>query len=358
MKKIIFALFLLFPCVTFAQPPGYYSTAAGLSGQPLRQALRNIIRPHTVLSYTPGLWSAYSTTDRKPSGKLWDVYSDIPGGTPAYEYTMVIDQCGSTSPSAEHSCYNREHTWPQSKFASDTPMQNDLFIVYPTDYYVNFKRGNLPYGKVGTATYTSTNGSKIGNNVYPGAPSGNCFEPIDSFKGDLARNYFYVSTCYRNDSGRFSTWEIATLVSLKPWSAQMLLEWHHLDPVSKKEIDRNNAVYALQNNRNPFIDHPEYADCIWGTGTCTTTGLVESTVQQDVQIFPNPTTSNVTVAIPSNSEQASIAIYSIAGQLLGSYSVSGSAVIPTNHLPQGIYIVAVTSPSFSVTKRLIVADNK
>ncbi len=257
-----------------AQPAGYYAPASFLNGQPLRIALMQIIRSHTALTYTPGLWNAYHTTDVRPDGKLWDVYSDKPGATPAYEYTIGTNQCSGSSPSAEGGCYNREHTWPQSKFGSTAPMQTDLFIVYPTDYYVNSNRGDLPYGKVGSVSQTFTNGSKIGSNIYPGAPSGSCYEPIDSFKGDLARNYFYVSTCYRNDSSVFVTWEMATQVNLKGWTAQMLLDWHHNDPVSKKEIDRNNAVYALQGNRNPFIDHPEYADCIWGTGDCSMLGVL------------------------------------------------------------------------------------
>ncbi len=355
MKRFFYAMLFMLPGVAIAQPPGYYSTANSLNGQSLRAALRNIIRPHTVLTYTPGLWNAYNTTDKKPSGKLWDVYSDIPSGTPAYEYTMVTDQCSGSSPSAEHGCYNREHTWPQSKFASDTPMQTDLFIVYPTDYFVNFKRGDLPYGKVGTATQTFTNGSKIGNNAYPGAPSGNCFEPIDSFKGDLARTYFYISTCYRNDSGRFSTWEIATLVSLKSWSAQMLLEWHHLDPVSKKEIDRNNAVYALQNNRNPFIDHPEYADCIWGTATCGATGIDIESMKADVSIFPNPASSIVTVLLPNANEQALVSVYNITGQLVATHYVTGTSNFSVAQLAQGSYFVSITTPTYCTTKRLFVS---
>ena len=227
MKKLIPLLALTCTYFCHAQPPGYYSPAYGLNGQPLRVALMGIIRAHTALSYTPGLWNAYYTTDTNTDGKLWDVYSDIPGGTPAYEYTMGTSQCSGSSPSAEGGCYNREHTWPQSKFGSAAPMQTDLFIVYPTDYYVNSNRGDLPYGIVGTATKTFTNHSKIGNNIYTGAPSGNCYEPNDSFKGDLARNYFYVSTCYRNDSTTFVSWEMASQVNLEPWAIQMLLEWNH-----------------------------------------------------------------------------------------------------------------------------------
>jgi endonuclease I len=169
-------------------------------------------------------------------------------------------------------------------------MQTDLFIVYPTDYFVNSRRGDLPYGVVTSAIQTFTNGCKIGYNTYAGSPATNCFEPIDSFKGDIARNYFYVSTCYRDDSATFTSWEMANHVNLNPWVVQMLLDWHHNDPVSKKEIDRNNAVYAQQGNRNPFIDHPEYVDCIWGSGVCNANNKVQDQNGSfAMNIYPNPT---------------------------------------------------------------------
>lgn len=270
MKRIYLSLCaVLFSLIATAQPPtGYYNTAAGLSGSALQTALHNKIDNHTVLSYTPGLWNAYYTTDKRPgSGSyVWDIYSDIPGGTPPYKYTLGSDQCGNGN-NSENSCYNREHVWPQSLFSSDPPMVSDLWIVYPTDYYVNNQRSNYPYGKVGTATKTFLNGSKMGNNIYPGAPSGTCFEPIDSFKGDIARSYFYIATRYLGEDASWNTWDMAVKAVLKPWAVQMLLDWHRLDPVSTKERNRNNAVYALQRNRNPFIDSPVYAECIWGSTT-------------------------------------------------------------------------------------------
>ncbi len=361
MNKILTIIVAaMLPMTAMAQPPaGYYDPAEGLAGQTLRAALSSIIRPHTSVSYTPGVWNAYNTTDKKASGKIWDIYSDIPGGTPAYEYTYMTDQCGSSSPTGEDDCYNREHTWPQSMwtFITDTPLKTDLFHVYPTDAYVNAQRDNNPYGKVGTATHTFTNGSRLGNNTYPGAPSGTCFEPIDSFKGDIARTYFYISTCYRNDSAMFNSWEMATLVALKPWAAQMLLEWHHLDPVSQKEINRNNAIYAIQHNRNPFIDRPEFADCIWGTGTCTTsTGNIVQ-APKGVQVLPNPARGAVNITFSDVHNETSVRIYDIKGQLF--YKSVNS---PNNHVlhldvnnwPRGMYILHITAPDNNEIQKLIV----
>ncbi len=356
MKKYILLLICL-PLFANAQiPAGYYNAAAGQTGEALYIALRNIIRTHTELTYTPGLWNAYHTTDVKPNGRLWDMYSDIPGGTPAYEYTLGVDQCGSSTPSAEGGCYNREHTWPQSKFNEDPPMKSDLFLVYPTDNYVNATRGDLQYGKVGTATKTFTNGSKIGNNVYPGA-SGSCYEPVDSFKGDLARTYFYISTCYRNDSSHFVTWEMATQVRLKPWAAAMLLEWHHNDPVSKKELDRNNAAYALQANRNPFIDHPEYADCIWGTTSCAVGVATYHSEPHIISLFPNPATSQLNISWQGADAPRAIRVTDVSGRVMASYNIeahNNGLQIAVTGWPHGVYFVQAISGAAVTTQRFVV----
>lgn len=360
MRKLILFVALLAPLLSDAQPAGYYATADHLEGQALRVALMNIIRAHTELTYTPGLWNAYYTTDKKPNGKVWDMYSDVPGGTPAYEYSLGTNQCGSVSPTAEGSCYNREHTWPQSKFGSSSPMQTDLFIVYPSDYFVNSERGNLPYGKVGVTTRTFTNNSKLGSNIYAGAPTGNCYEPIDSFKGDLARTYFYISTCYRNDSAKFVSWEMATQVNLKPWAVQMLLEWHHNDPVSKKETDRNNAVYALQNNRNPFIDHPEYADCIWGNGNCPRLGI--STIEDKSSrftLFPNPAENEVTLAMaPAHQNgRREFRLYSMTGAIVSAHVIDNNTdklTIAISGLPSGLYLAQLITNTGAENQKLLI----
>ena len=160
-----------FTYVDVTIPPGYYDGTAGLVGSALRVALHNIIKSHTVQSYSYAL-TAFQTTDVKYNGKVWDMYSDIPGGTPPYEYNFGDTGQGGT----EGLGYNREHSWPQSWFNGASPMYSDLWILYPTDSRVNGYRGNYAYGEVGTATTTSLNGSKVGTNVSPGY-SGTVFEP-------------------------------------------------------------------------------------------------------------------------------------------------------------------------------------
>jgi endonuclease I len=259
MKHLLFAV-LIISSHSYSQIPlGYYDSAAGLTGQPLRSALRDIIDDHEEQSYS-SIWAHFQTTDDKPDGKVWDMYSDVPGGNPAYSYTFVIDQCGNYS--TEGDCYNREHSFPKSWFNDAAPMVTDLFHIYPTDGYVNGQRSNYPFGETNSATWTSTNGSKVGNCSFPGY-SGVIFEPIDEYKGDFSRTYFYMLTRYMNEADNWTS-DMLYGNDLSTWAKEMLLEWHSQDPVSQKETERNNAVYQVQANRNPFIDHPEYTGLIWG----------------------------------------------------------------------------------------------
>ncbi len=286
-RKFAFTTFLLivfcFSSVFAGIPTGYYNTATG-TGQALKTQLFNIIKGHTSLDYGD-LWNAFKTTDdvNNAGVYVWDMYSDIPGSTPEpYLYQFVSgDQCGTYD--SEGDCYNREHSFPASWFSDGAPMYTDLFQVYPADGYVNNRRSNYPLGVVGSADWTSLNGSKVGSCTYPGY-TGKVFEPIDEYKGDFARAYFYMATRYENVISSWysnSTEANAALQNnafpvFETWFLNLLGEWHIADPVSQKEIERNDAVYAIQGNRNPFIDHPEYVYQIWGVGQGTVTGKIEA----------------------------------------------------------------------------------
>lgn len=248
----------------FAQvPPGYYNSASGLSGQALQTALHNIIDDHTVKSYDY-IWTAFQATDVNGSGKVWDMYSNC-------TFTFVSDQCGNYA--NECDCYNREHSFPASWFNDGSPMYSDLFQLVPTDGKVNGYRGNYAFGETSSPTTTTGNGSKVGPCSYPGY-TGTIFEPIDEYKGDFARNYLYMATRYadviagweNNQSNGDAVLDGTSYPAYEEWFLDMIMEWHEDDPVSTKETNRNNAVYGIQNNRNPFIDHPEYAGYIWGDG--------------------------------------------------------------------------------------------
>lgn len=311
MQKYFFLIiFIGFYATVFSQiPSGYYNNAAGKKGVELQSALHDIIANHQAQSYA-SLWEHFKQTDRKSNGKVWDIYSDKPSGTPAYEYTFGTNQCGNYS--KEGDCYNREHSFPKSWFNSGTPMYTDLFIMYPTDGYVNGRRSNFPYGEVSSATWTSTNGSKLGNCSTEGY-NGTVFEPIDEYKGDIARTYFYFATRYFKEDNGWAGSPMVNGAQPKKWALDMLMQWHIDDPVSQKEIDRNNEVYKIQQNRNPFIDNPDYVDKIWGSGLKI--NLYEEKSKK-LNVYPNPTNSNCTVNIDFqyNPKNITLEMYDILGK--------------------------------------------
>lgn len=296
-------LFIVGFTKVFAQiPSGYYDTAEQLNGNDLKIALHNIIKDHQPQTYAQ-LWQAFSSTDKKPNEKVWDMYSDVPDGIPAYEYTFFTDQCGNYG--GEGQCYNREHSWPKSWFNDQMPMYTDLFHIVPTDGYVNNKRGNYPYGEVSQASWTSTNGSKLGPSSTQGY-SGVVFEPIDSYKGDFARGMMYMSVRYYGEDGNWSGSGMTNGAELLDWAKTLMLTWHLQDPVNQKEIDRNNAVYLIQLNRNPFVDRPEFAMSIWDPTASVETTLA---VQPLLRLSPNPSNSTITVTFTEYSTTAQPNLY-------------------------------------------------
>ncbi len=251
-------------------PAGYYNTATG-TGYTLKTQLYNIIKGHDTHSYNQ-LYSGYVTTDKdnyyENDGTVLDMYSENPDGTDPYNYTHPNNHCGSYSD--EGDCFNREHLVPQSFFDENSPMVSDIHHVVPTDGKVNGMRGNLPFGEVGTANWTSLNGSKRGACSFPGY-TGTVFEPIDEFKGDIARCLLYFATRYENNVATFSGSFLdgSSDQVYVDWFVDLLVKWHNQDPVNQRELDRNDACYDYQGNRNPFIDHPEWVCEIWQSSYCT-----------------------------------------------------------------------------------------
>lgn len=263
------------------EPTGYYNAATSLSCSSLKTTLKNIITNGNTLNSYSSLYSQYAETDVKArevgsgsSTVIWDIYSDNPTGTDPYNYNPITQQCGSYS--SEGSCYNREHTFPQSWFTTGTANGpgTDYIQVLPTDGFVNGKRSNYLYGEVGTASYTSLNGSKLGTSSVAGV-SGTVFEPINAYKGDVARIFLYMVTRYQDDVTNWANLSsngapalaANTFPSVNINYLKLMIKWHNQDPVSQKEIDRNNGAYAYQGNRNPFVDRPEFVNSVWNS-TC------------------------------------------------------------------------------------------
>lgn len=251
----------------------YYSAADGKCGATLKTALFNIITSHTNIGYD-GLWTAYQTTDKRSDGKLYDIYSN----TTNY---VIGGSAQGANYSKEGESYNREHIIPQSVFNEKSPMKADAHFVYPADGYINNMRSNYPFGTVGTVTTTSNNGySKLGSAASSLGYSGTVFEPNNEYKGDIARAILYFVTCYESEltSSEWKTFDMfdkTSYPSLTTWATTLLLAWSAADPVSQKEIDRNDAVDALQGNRNPFVDYPGLEEYIWGSLKTTNVNLAD-----------------------------------------------------------------------------------
>lgn len=268
MRKSLFSvLCILYSVTTFANVvtgvaaiPDHYYDAVDAKKNPdaILTALCAIIDDHTVISYA-GLEPYYEQTDFY-NDTLWDMYSTC---------TFYMSHA-NVPQSAVCDGWNKEHLVCQSWLGSG-PMVSDLFNVYPTDARINNLRSNYPYGVVGG----SFNGfskdpqhhglGKLGTSTT--ANIGTVYEPDDNYKGDFARSFFYMVARYRSNtlnSGNGAKMFSANPTNLTAYSLSFLLTWHRQDPVSQKEIDRNQAVYGIQHNRNPFIDYPELAEYIWG----------------------------------------------------------------------------------------------
>ncbi|MFV8270460.1 endonuclease [Flavobacterium sp. GT2N3] len=309
MKQIYSALLFLIVTVSIAQiPSGYYTTATGTS-YTLKTQLYNIIKGHTDNGYS-GLYTIYQTSDRdyyyENDATILDMYSENPSGTDPYTYSAGSTQrCGTYS--VEGDCYNREHIIPQSTFGSAAPMVSDAHFITPTDGKVNGQRSNYPHGPVTSPTWTSKNGSKLGSSTTAGY-SGPIFEPINEFKGDIARMYFYFATRYENTVAGYSyamfngsSNQVFTTAFLN-----LLITWHNQDPVSTREIARNNAIYNSQNNRNPYIDHPEYVQSIWNP---TADAQVPTT---PANLVAGGTTSNsVTLSWTASTDNTGVSGYNV-----------------------------------------------
>ncbi|NOQ22157.1 MAG: T9SS type A sorting domain-containing protein [Candidatus Aegiribacteria sp.] len=359
--SVALAILLLSALASADPPPGYYDPAAGLSGSALQEALHDIIDNHTNISYD-AIWLAFFTTDDRYGDKVWDMYSDVPGGTPPYTYVLDDDQGGSANGEGEG--YNREHSWPKSWFNDASPMNTDLFHIVPTDIYVNNRRGNYPYGEVTNPTWTSLNYSYLGPCSYPGY-SGIVFEPIDGYKGDFARNYFYMATRYFGEGGSWPGSAMATGAVLTDWAEEMLIGWHSSDPVSTKEIDRNEAVYDIQHNRNPFIDHPEYVLMVYDP-TSVEGGEFQTASAVLYQNVPNPFPGITTIRFTlPEATMVTITVYDISGKLVNTLA-ENSQLSPGYHdviwsgrtasgepAATGIYFCRLSTPEVTITLRML-----
>ena len=282
--------------------PAYYESIDGTSGKELIDAIQRVAKQgyRTDDFRYDSVWLAFKHTDLRSDGYIWEIYSDC-------EFIYEKDRTSNTTQTGECKGYNREHAMCQSWFGTTSlagqemssskknSPGSDIFHIYPASYGMNSRRGNRPYGEVLTAANVSGNGTKYGTpvqtisvtNSVAGAYvegsitlSTNVLEPADEYKGDIARSYFGTMvkwagewTFNRNENGQVifdATIDADTHYApennygLTPYGLALLLKWHRQDPVSQKEVDRNNGIQLTQGNRNPFIDYPYLVEYIWG----------------------------------------------------------------------------------------------
>lgn len=240
-------------------PSGYYSSADGLTGGNLKSALNDVIDGHTEYSYSD-LWDILKVTDVDPNNS-----SNVIGIYSRFSMNAAAEYDGGAG-------WNREHVWAKSRgdFGTSNGAGTDLHHIRASDVSTNSARNNRVFDE-GGSIYVDASGNYSG--TTPATQGSDwTWEPGDDQKGDVARMIFYMATRYEGENGEVDLElndEIMSNTDDSPYHGRLsvLLDWHEEDPVSIEETNRHEAIYSYQNNRNPFIDHPEYVDAIWGSGT-------------------------------------------------------------------------------------------
>lgn len=253
-------LMLISTLIMYADiPVGYYDKAEGKKDAELKAAMHAIIAPHTRIEYgSNGTWEVFRTSDVRADGSIWDMYSAV---------VRYFPDSGSHPDMHIEHCVPKSWWGEESSFIYDASF--DLHHLVPADASANMSKGNRILGVVDESIDKPTldNGVSKSGKARIGDVIHSVFEPHDDYKGDFARMYMYVVTCYQDytwQSNGVNMFNTEAYPTLNEYARELLMDWHRLDPVSVKEIDRNEVVYSVQNNRNPFIDFPLLAEYLWG----------------------------------------------------------------------------------------------
>lgn len=291
---------------------------------------------------------------------IWDIYSYNPNGNQYYTYKNN-NSCGGTGSetgySKEGDCWNREHVMPASWFSNANPMYTDFNNLIPVDGFVNSKRSNLPYGYVSTPSWPSKNGSKVGKGTIP-TIVGDYFEPIDEFKGDVARILLYMSVRYQDQFKNWNNTDLARVKGMDPLMGfkeeylNVLIAWHELDPPSQKEKDRNDKIFNKQGNRNPFVDFPQLVNYIWKTDDCKAVGIKNYT-QNKINLYPNPAQNEISLG-DNFAKGQKYYITDISGKTVLN-GVFNQARISIANLDNGTYFLLITENEQASFSKFIIA---
>ena len=265
-KHFLSIFFLLIPLLLQAEemPVGYYNAIDGKQDSVLKSTLGQIIRPHTAIPYGSGAestWGVFYYSDQNEEGYCMDMYCD--SWKKFTSVGAVVSGC------------NIEHSFAKSWWGgSKNDAYKDCYHLNPSNATANSARSNYPLGvpTKDLKDQSVTGSLKVGRATYEGETFW-VFEPKDEYKGDFARAYFYMATCYgdeltwrldNKDVGSKYAMRNDSYLEFRDWEIEVLLTWHRQDPVSEKETKRMDAVSDFQHNRNPYIDYPELAEYIWG----------------------------------------------------------------------------------------------
>jgi endonuclease I len=258
--KSALALFFLLSLVVNAQniPTDYYKNAEGLKKAALKTALHHIIKDADELGYGSGsgkTWSGFCQVDVDAEGYYVDMYS-----------TNRVRKNGMGAGSG----MNIEHSFAKSWWGRiKNQAYKDIQQLRPSNSRANSAKGSWPMAVVDGKTTYSNGAIKVGKSSSRPGGEIMAWEPSDEYKGDFARIYMYMVTCYENfdqlwKGNSVNQLDNNTYPVFEDWTTQLLLKWTREDPVSEWEITRNDKVYGIQGNRNPFVDYPELAEYIWG----------------------------------------------------------------------------------------------
>ena len=326
-----------------------YESLNGQKDKDLLASLHTIIADHTVLDYN-SVRGDVANVDFRSDGTLWDIYSDCGF------YKSNYCNSNNYNTTVECECYNREHTVPVSWWGSskDEPMYTDLHHIYSTDEVANSQRSAWPFGEVtSTPTWSNSLGSKVGYGTFGSSGNNYVFEPINEYKGDMARAYFYMITCYndKNFTQGGKGYQVFTYSGGKSdftsKALNVLLKWHRQDPVSDKERERNVKVRKLQNNDNPFVLAPDLVEYIWGNKK----GVAYSCGDSPAEALDYTGAEQVSIDVLGNDVKIStcsatdIYIFDSLGRLVGNSLHCSQATISLN---QGLYLVFANGKAHKV----------
>lgn len=285
-------------------PEGYYETTAGLDGEELKAELHEIINDHEIYTYTS------SNTD------TWDILKQTDKDPEDGSYVIGFYSGFKMDASEEYNNgngWNREHVWAKSRGSLGTNRGpgTDVHNLRAADISTNSARNNRNFDEA-SVQYIDESGQYQGETESYTSSSEWIWEPRNEVKGDVARILFYMATRYEGTSGEPDLElreELLSNDSHQPYHARLsvLLEWHEADPVDEIERERNDVIYSFQENRNPFIDHPEYVGLIWGGEIADDVEDEEilssdKEIKTDFKFYPNPVNTNFTIEAPRGSK--------------------------------------------------------